>query len=60
MSTALGPSQNIGTWSSVTVSRLVFRFGAIHDLSKYGPAEFIVGVKYYQETGALTKQNAKQ
>ncbi len=25
-----------------------YRQGILHDLSKYGPAEFLVGVKYYQ------------
>ncbi len=26
----------------------LYRQGILHDLSKYGPAEFLVGVKYYQ------------
>ena len=26
----------------------LYRQGLLHDLSKYGPTEFLVGVKYYQ------------
>ena len=26
----------------------LYRQGILHDLSKYGPTEFLVGVKYYQ------------
>lgn len=36
----------------------LYKQGLLHDLSKYGPAEFLVGVKYYQ--GNRSPNNAER
>lgn len=36
----------------------LYKQGLLHDLSKYGPAEFLIGVKYYQ--GTRSPNNAER
>ena len=58
----------IGHFKTITEHKLLvmrycfqvglYRQGLLHDLSKYGPTEFLVGVKYYQ--GNRSPNNAER
>ena len=37
----------------------LYKQGLLHDLSKYSPAEFLVGCKYYQAQGAQIMQKGR-
>ena len=51
--------QDIRSWWQKAVLNWVFYYqGIMHDMSKYSPTEFLVGVKYYQ--GTASPNNAER